>query len=65
MFRCHKSKLTQEWREGERESEKYQHSNILEYKKMKVRMHEHMTCKFKNIMDSAQSKPTSTQQDNI
>ena len=28
-------------------------------------MHEHVTCKLKNIMGSAQSKPTNTQQFNI
>jgi len=26
-----------------------------------MKMNEHMTCKFKNIMGSAQSKPNSTQ----
>ena len=29
-----------------------------------MRMHEHVTCKYKFIMDSAQSKPTSTQHSN-
>ena len=39
--------------------------NIKEYKEVKVRMHEHMTCKLKNIIGLAQSKPTNTQQFNI
>ena len=29
-----------------------------------MKMHEHVTCKFKCIMGSAQSKPTSTQHSN-
>ena len=29
-----------------------------------MRMHEHVICKYKFIMDSAQSKPTSTQHSN-
>ena len=34
------------------------------YRNSKVRMHENVTCKYKYIKGSAQSKPTSTQQSN-
>ena len=43
-------------REGERERDKHNSTNninIKEYKELKERMHKHVTCKLKYIMDSA------------
>ena len=51
--------------EIERQSEKSQtfqiYTNILTIRYVCMKMHEHVMCKVKSIMDSAQSKPTSTQ----
>ena len=69
MFRCHdatnmKEREKERERERERQLEKYQTYLISKDKNSKVRMHEHVTCKFKCIMGSAQSKPTNTQHSN-
>ena len=51
-------------KEGERQSKKHQTYLISKDKNSEVRMHEHVTCKFKCIIGSTQSKPTSTQHSN-
>ena len=51
---------TQREREREREKQLENHQtryNITKYRNLRVRMHEHVTCKFKYIIGLAQSKP--------
>ena len=71
MFRCHDTtnvRNKERGREKERQLEKHQTryniTNIETGRYVCMKMHKHMTCKFKRIMGSAQSKPTSTQHSN-
>ena len=69
-FRCHDATNVRN-REGEGEREtirkaptRYNLTNIETWSYVSMKMHEHVTWKYKCIMGSAQSKPTNTQHSN-
>ena len=63
-FRCHDATNRERERERIRKAPITIYQNIKNWRYVYMKMHEHVTCKFKCIMGSTQSKPTSTQHSN-